>query len=701
MSRLRIASLALSAVTAALLLVVGLIYQATRASPELTSISGTRPLAFVATLPPGGGEICQDGTSIPAGSGALRIVAATNGLNGPRLTATLGAGNRDPVVVGALSRGWEEGPISIPLTLGASEARSSTGRLCIRSTGTSSVLLAGEADGKPARVDGKPASGRVSLIASSKNSSSLGRRLSALPSRIGRGNAAWVGPWAAYAVAGCVLIAVLLGATAVRVTGVPNTTSQAGRAIVAAALALGVAWALLIPPFQVPDETSHVAYVEYLRTSGELPQNDPSLPPFSEEQNAVLGALDFARVIGRPLETVNTSRDSEALLRRIESLPFEGPTGNATTASANPPFYYLLQTPAALAGSQGTLLTRVALMRLVSVLLFAATVGFVYLFARELVPSSPWAWTAAGLAACFQPLLGFIGSGVNADGLVFLTGSAVFFLVARILNRGLTPKLGTILGATVAAGLLTKPLFVALVPVALLGVIIAAARRPPNWSRSLVYTLVSVAIPLTVVIAVGNAIFDHPYFAVTASVVSTQASETAQPSSLARQASFMLQLFAPRFPFLDDQIAGVAPRDIWISGLVGRFGWVDYGFGSSAITVGWYAFLAVVTTVVAAVVRFRVAIKQRWGLCLCCLAGLVAVPGAIGVVDYQAFLAGAPRFEQSRYLLPLITLYGGAIAITIRLFGSRIAPFLVIFLLAAVTFHTASAMLLTVDRYYV
>ena len=334
-------------------------------------------------------------------------------------------------------------------------------------------------------------------------------------------------------------------------------------------------------------------------------------------------------------------------------------------------------------------------------MMFAGTVGFVYLFARELVPSSPWAWTAAGLVACFQPLLGFVASGVNADGLVFLVSSVVFFLLARILNTQLTRKLGIALGAAVAAGLLTKPLFAALVPVALVGIVVAAARKPAAWRSSAAFTLAALVVPLVTAIVIGNVVFDHPYFAVTASVVSVQAGDAGQPSSLGRQASFMLQLFLPRLPFLDDQIPGIAPRDIWVSGLVGQFGWVDYSFGPGATTFGWYAFLTFAAAVAAAVVRFRRSVLKRWGLFLCCLTAIVAVCGAIGVVDYQAFIADAPRFQQSRYLLPLIALYGGAVAVTVRLVGSRVAPFVVVFLWAAVSFHTASAMLLTVERYYV
>ena len=40
---------------------------------------------------------------------------------------------------------------------------------------------------------------------------------------------------------------------------------------------------------------------------------------------------------------------------------------------------------------------------------------FVYLFLRELVPSEPWAATVGALAVAFQPLFGFIGSGVTPD----------------------------------------------------------------------------------------------------------------------------------------------------------------------------------------------------------------------------------------------------------------------------------------------
>src|SRR5215212_2809357 len=37
---------------------------------------------------------------------------------------------------------------------------------------------------------------------------------------------------------------------------------------------VGCAWALLVPPFQAPDENAHVAYVQSLAERGALPGNE-------------------------------------------------------------------------------------------------------------------------------------------------------------------------------------------------------------------------------------------------------------------------------------------------------------------------------------------------------------------------------------------------------------------------------------------
>ena len=63
-------------------------------------------------------------------------------------------------------------------------------------------------------------------------------------------------------------------------------------------------------------------------------------------------------------------------------------SGAAGVATSEPPLYYALETvPYTLAGG-GTVLDRLALMRLLSALMGGLTALFVYLFLREALPGS-------------------------------------------------------------------------------------------------------------------------------------------------------------------------------------------------------------------------------------------------------------------------------------------------------------------------
>ena len=69
------------------------------------------------------------------------------------------------------------------------------------------------------------------------------------------------------------------------------------------------------------------------------------------------------------------------------------------------------------------------------------------------------------MVAAIQPMLGFIGGGVNNDRLLFAASAALLFVVARAMRRGLVVRLAASPGAALAVGLLTKATMVALFPV--------------------------------------------------------------------------------------------------------------------------------------------------------------------------------------------------------------------------------------------
>ena len=238
-------------------------------------------------------------------------------------------------------------------------------------------------------------------------------------------------------------------------------------ACAAVALLNGLAWSLITPPFQVPDENAHYAYVQELAERGKLPRAAAPEGFFSPAEDGTLGAIGFYLIIGRPHDPAPFSTIQQQGVEKVEHLHLRTTgSGSAFTATNNPPLYYAIQTvPYKLAGAAGgSVLDRLAAMRIVSVLMAAVTVLLVYLFLSELLPGSPLACCAGTLVAALQPLFAFISSGVNNDALLYLTATGVLWGIARVFKRGLTPANGAILGAFLGIGLLAKLTLLAFVP---------------------------------------------------------------------------------------------------------------------------------------------------------------------------------------------------------------------------------------------
>ena len=58
-----------------------------------------------------------------------------------------------------------------------------------------------------------------------------------------------------------------------------------------------------------------------------------------------------------------------------------------------------------------------------------------FLFLREVL-AEPWTWTVGALAVAFQPLFGFISSGVHPDALLFTASAALFFTRRARVSQG-------------------------------------------------------------------------------------------------------------------------------------------------------------------------------------------------------------------------------------------------------------------------
>lgn len=469
------------------------------------------------------------------------------------------------------------------------------------------------------------------------------------------------------------------------------------------------AWGILVPPFHVPDENAHVAYVQYFAETGDLPEGGAGKPVYSSEVNATLDAVGFPTVVGDASTHLPPAAVQRQKLAASEAAsPSRVGSGDVSSATNNPPLYYALQAVVYRASPSSDLLTRMGLMRLLSALLAGATALFSALFLRELFPATPWAWTAGGLAVALQPLFGFIGSGVNNDVLLYCASAALFFGLARILRRGVTPRRALGVGLALSMGVLAKATMVAFVPAVGVGFVLAVVAAPHGrrWPalRAVSVGVAAVVLPLVAYVAMSELVWQRPVWGA-ATAAAPGGGADALPvgaTGSPRQAlSYIWQLYLPKIGSFTTQLPTPDPfYDIWFRGFVGQFGWLDYGFPEWVYDVAQGVAWLVVALAVATLIRERGAIaRRRWEIltCMAAAGGLLVV---IGLAGYDYWLAsGGQRFEQARYLLPLLPLYGALVALAVRAAG-RWSPLLAACAAAIAVGWSVYAQILTALWYY-
>ncbi len=468
------------------------------------------------------------------------------------------------------------------------------------------------------------------------------------------------------------------------------------------AFANGVAWGLIVPPFQLPDEPGHVAYVQYLAETGKPPPGERSLEALSVEERRVLRALRYKQVEFRPdNRPLTTARAQRMLEEALESGADRVGEGGYTHASGLPPLYYALAAAAYHATPSTNLLDRLHVMRLVAALLAAVTALLVFLFCAQLLPATPWAWTVGGLVAAMQPVFGNLSGAVHSDSLLYAAAAGVFLAFAISFRRGLTVGSGAAIGAALAVGALAKPTMLGLAPGIALGLLLLVVRAEGTDRRAAVRGAIAAAAcaaaPLLLYALLNATVWDYGVYLRGSG---DKPRPDAGTTSIGGGLSYIWQFYLPRLPFMDDQFEGYELADVWFDGFVGRFGVLEYGFGTAVDAVALVVYALVIAFAVRELVVCAPAVRRRALELATYVAMALALLFAIHWAGYQGRTLYYTGFEQARYLLPLLALYGGlsrsrpgapgaASARWPRSLWSRLA----------VT-HTLLALLLTITRYY-
>jgi 4-amino-4-deoxy-L-arabinose transferase-like glycosyltransferase len=464
-----------------------------------------------------------------------------------------------------------------------------------------------------------------------------------------------------------------------------------------------VAWSLITPAFQVPDEPDHYAYVEQLATHGRPPANDAAaLSRFSSSEQAALVGLSTDRVrFHAYVPSIATQAQQDALTSSLDARPSRSDgNGVSLAGSPQPPLYYALEVVPYAVGASDSPLASLQLMRLLSALLGGVTVLCVFLFLREALPGRPWTWSVGALGVAFQPLFAFICGGVNPDALLFATAAALFLCLARGFRRGLTMPLALATGAVIACGLLTKLNFAGLAPGALAGLVVLGVRgegaRSLRALRLPALALAVAAAPFVLMVLANVVLWDRDPTGAT-----TGAFRPTGSASLGGGLSYLVQLYLAHLPGTTRRVPeSFALRDLWVRGFVGWYGWVDTAFRGWVYTLGTGVLGVLAALAGASLVRARAVVRRRLAEPLAYAAMTAGLLLVVGADSYNLWLQHAGGAGQTRYLLPLLALYAAVLALATRAFGRRWMPLVGIAIVLATLADDVFSQLLVIARYY-
>lgn len=501
---------------------------------------------------------------------------------------------------------------------------------------------------------------------------------------------------------------------------------RAGRACFLIAFLNSAIWGIVVPPFQVPDEISHFGYAQYLAEAGKPPPQGPGAQ-YSPEEQLTLEGLRFFSVIGHPEQRgILTSAEDRQLRAMLATHPSPKGEGGASSATNQPPLYYALEAIPYRLSPSADILTRLALMRLLSALMAAGTVLAVFLFLREAMPRISWAWTVGALVVAFQPTFDFIAAGVQADNLLFLTSALTFMLLMRAYRRGFTERRAAAIGLAVAAGALAKLTFMALLPGVALALVLLtwrelsskgdggdAGEAPVGVSRrlsvhraralrSLGLSVGIAAVPVALY-AILNMYVWHRGGPTAGGIAG--ATNSALPSggrvTMHETIDYIWQLYLPKLWFMNHRFFPTYPLvTTWLNGAVGHFGWLDYTFPAWVYRYAERALYVMVGLSLVGAWRLRSAVWRLTPILSCFAVMALGVLAAIGYAGIRYRMSTGFTFEQARYLFPLLALYGLFVVTAARALPARWAPVLGVLLVVLAMAHSLFAETLTISRYY-
>ena len=439
-------------------------------------------------------------------------------------------------------------------------------------------------------------------------------------------------------------------------------------ALLAIVVTVGVCWALTVAPFQSPDEFAHFAYVQSLATHFKLPGVKTKSGESSAQiyADGTVGASRGAFFPGASPPSWDRSA-YDAYLARVHGAdsPSAGDGGGPTTASQNPPLYYLYATIGYLFDSGGTTFGQLYSVRLWGVLLLALTALGGWLLAGEVLGRRRLAQLACAAVIGLEPMLTFMSTAINPDALTITAWTLGLWLGARVINRRAQRSDVAAMFALAAVAILTKADSYALAVADVFAVFVGWRRRPADERRA--------ALPG---IAVGALALVAPVIAwlgLAASLGRTAVNQVGSqnaPAFNGRQfLSYVWQFYLPRLGFMKRfrTTQDLPAYAVWYSQGLGEFGWLSIALPAWIYTAGLWIGGVISVVTIGLLTRLRGA---RLALLAYLVLAWIELLAVLHVTDYRVIINGQGEFLAGRYILPAIGLLGLAIGLII----SRIPP---------------------------
>src|SRR5271166_3203968 len=425
----------------------------------------------------------------------------------------------------------------------------------------------------------------------------------------------------------------------------------------------GVAWIVVLPPLQGPDEVSHFAYVQKVAETGSIPWHISSHEParaghaYSTEVEVAglcsgLTGLERNPAARAPASSV----DERVCFAELNRLPAGARSdGGFTSAFKNPPLYYLYEAVPYLMLHNSTFFTRAFAMRLANLPLMLALVLFTWLLAGELLlglPRGPALRAVATAAVVLNPQLMMMTATVNPDLLLAMLWSAGLWLSVATVRHGLTrARVGWLIAVCVLAAFTQGRGLPLILPAALaLAVALWRLRRP---RRRVAYAIIAASV---VAVLVGGYVLLHHTLRGEVTLGRTEGF-----------LSYLWQFYLPRLGFMAPTIhPGYGIRQAFIDRFLGSFAQLEVTFSPAALNfLSRAAEVTAVAAIVGLIVHRRRLARVPW------VVAVLAV-GALGylLVLHAAAYASLLEFSgdpviTGRYLLPLLALYGVGIALAV------------------------------------